>query len=492
MRIKTGFVVAAVTAVMAALSLGVQADEPLTNTQRVSLSSSGGLPNGASIYAPSVSNEGRYVAFTSQASNIVPGDTNNQEDAFVYDRLTGETEMVSVNTLGVQGNDDSVFPVISSDGRYVAFHSIATNLAPGDVNGAIADVFLRDRLTDTTRLVSARSDGASGNGHSVDPNISLDGRFIAYFSGAGDIAPGDTNAGIFDVMVYDVIFGTTSRISVGAELPIFGLIFGTTVANGDNFAPAISADGRFVAFHSGASNLVPGDTNGSSDIFVHDRVLVQTKRVSTGLGETQADASSAYAVISADGNTVAFSSAASNLVGGDNNGKLDVFVKEINTGAIWRVTANGFEGNGDTQNPAMTADGRLVAVHSTASNFVGGDTNGVSDIFVWDRATGGITRQSVNSSESQANGASVNPALSPDGRLLGFISGATNLKTPDNNGFDDVYLRNIIGEVEDMTPPTVGPLPPVPGAPECVPFDPFNTTLGQLINCAVDYVDDQA
>jgi len=224
--------------------------------QRVSVASDGTQGNDNS-WDPSISADGRYVAFFSHASNLVPGDTNGKADVFVHDRVTGQTTRVSVASDGTEGNGYSWFPSISADGRYVAFESIASNLVPGDTNG-VSDVFVHDRLTGQTTRVSVASDGTQGHSASDHPSISADGRYVAFESFASNLVPGDTN-GKRDVFVHDRLTGQTARVSVASD---------GTQGNGDSIYPSISADGRYVAFVSGASNLVPGDANGNIDVFI--------------------------------------------------------------------------------------------------------------------------------------------------------------------------------------------------------------------------------
>jgi hypothetical protein len=232
-------------------------------TQRVSVDSSCAQANNVSgIYRVSVSAHGRYVAFASQATNLVPGDTNGFGDVFVRDRLSGTTERVSLDSGGAQGNSASYDPSISADGRFVAFVSDAINLVPGDTNGK-PDIFVRDRQSGRTERISVNSAGAQGDDQSAIPSISADGRFVAFASQATNLVPGDTN-GLMDVFVHDRLSGLTERVSVdsfGAQGNGISALFGLS----------ISADGRFVAFESYASNLVHGDTNGYEDVFVHDR-----------------------------------------------------------------------------------------------------------------------------------------------------------------------------------------------------------------------------
>ena len=285
-------------------------------TSRVSVASDGTQGNDGSV-SSSISADGRYVAFYSYASNLVSGDTNGRLDVFVHDQQTGQTSRVSVASDGAQGNHNSYFSSISADGRYVAFFSGASNLVPGDTDGW-GDVFVHDQQTGQTSRVSVASDGAQGNHNSYFSSISADGRYVAFDSYASNLVPGDTN-GALDVFVHDRQTGQTSRVSVASD---------GTEGSGSSEYPSISADGRYVAFFSEASNLAPGDTNGVDDIFMHDRQTGQTNRVSMASDGTQGNAESRYPSISADGRYVAFHSGASNLVPGDTNGVADVFVHE--------------------------------------------------------------------------------------------------------------------------------------------------------------------
>jgi Tol biopolymer transport system component len=226
-------------------------------TERVSVDSSGAQGHGDSGYfRSSISADGRYVAFASDAPDLVPGDTNGSRDVFVRDRLNGTTERVSTDAGGVQGNADSHDPGLSADGRFVTFESLASNLVPGDSN-AVSDIFVRDRLTGTTERVSVDSSGVQGNLASFAPSISADGRLVAFASAASNLVANDTNAR-GDVFVRDRLLGTTQRVSVSSA---------GAQASGASDEPAISADGRFVSFDCGASNLIAGDTNNDEDLF---------------------------------------------------------------------------------------------------------------------------------------------------------------------------------------------------------------------------------
>jgi len=406
-------------------------------TQRLSLSYGGSQPNGASgyPYGHSISDDGRFVAFGSVASNLVPGDLNALCDVFVRDRRLGGTEIVSVGLGGAWGIGWSDSPSISGNGRYVAFQSTAPNLVAADTNGAF-DVFVRDRQTETTERVSRGSAGVQANDHSYAPAISANGRFVAFWSEASNLVPGDGN-GRADVFVRDRQTGTTERVSVssaGAE------------GNGDSTSASISDDGRFVVFESLAANLVPGDTNGLLDVFLRDRQTGTTQRMSLGPAGAQGNGHSMNASISSDGGTVVFSSEAGNLVIGDANGCSDVFVRSRQTLTTERVSvaSSGAEGDAESYDTFSTisADGRWVVFVSSAENLVRGDTNGVSDVFLRDRQAGTTERISVDSAGSEGNGSSLTRTISRDGRCVVFASQASNLVPGDTNLATDVFVHD--------------------------------------------------
>jgi Tol biopolymer transport system component len=401
--------------------------------ERVSVNNSGVQGNADSVsYGFSMSGDGRYVAFVSDATNLVSNDTNGFTDVFVYDRQTDTIERVSVSGTGAESNDVSDRPSISADGRYVAFQSDATNLIPSDTN-ASGDIFVRDRTLNTTERVSVATGGAEGNSISSGTcSISADGQFVAFLSSSTNLVSGDTN-GARDIFVRDRTLNTTERVSVA-----------TSGAEGDyeSSTPSISADGRYVAFDSSARNLGSGDTNNYRDIFVRDRTLNTTERVSVATGGAQSHAgSSYYPRISSDGRFVAFESTADNLGGGDTNMANDIFVRDRTALTTERVSvdSNGMQGDGDSAYASLSADGRFVAFTSAATTLVTGDTNGANDVFVYDRQSHTMTRVSVNASGGQGNGYSDTPSLSADGYCVAFPSGASNLVSGDTNGYWDVF-----------------------------------------------------
>jgi Tol biopolymer transport system component len=420
------------------------------NTTRVSVASDGTQANDHSV-DPSMSADGRYVAFESKASNLVSGDTNGEQDIFVHDRQTGQTTRVSVASDGTQARSGTIYgslsPSISADGRYVAFHSYATNLVSGDTNLS-SDVFVHDRQTGQTTRVSVASDGTQANNLSADPSISADGRYVAFVSFADNLVSGDT--GYVDVFVHDRQTGQTTRVSVAT---------GGGQANGNSYGPSISADGRYVAFESDATNLVSGDTNFSADVFVHDRQTGQTTRVSVASDGTQANGQSSKPSISADGRYVAFMSFADNLVSmypGPAPRIYRIYVHDRQTGqtTLVSVASDGTPADSGAFYPSISPDGRYVAFRSNASNLVSGDTNGTWDVFVHDRQTRQTIRVSVASDGTQANGVltiSSKPSISYDGRHVAFESDASSLVSGDTNNARDIFVHSREGD----TAPTV-------------------------------------
>jgi len=401
-------------------------------TTRVSVATGGGQADGGSV-GPSISADGRYVAFISSASNLVPGDTNGRDDVFVHDRVTRQTTRVSVATSGGQGNGGCLGPSISADGRYVAFESWADNLVPEDTNWG-ADIFVHDRVTGQTTRVSVATGGGQADYQSGASSISGDGRYVAFDSGAENLVPGDTNEES-DVFVHDRATGQTTRVSVAT---------GGGQASEDSDGARISADGRYVAFCSFTSNLVPGDTNWAEDVFVHDRVTGQTTRVSVDTGGGESDHNSWAASISADGRYVVFNSLASNLAPGDTNDMGDVFVHDRVTGETTRVSVatGGGQASGVSGGASVSADGRYVAFGSRADNLVPGDTNDSDDVFVHDRLTGETTRVSVATGGGQASDDCSMGSISAGGRYVAFRSWADNLVPGDTNGYWDVFVHD--------------------------------------------------
>ena len=344
-------------------------------TERASVGMGGVEGNGAS-WDPFLSTDGRYVAFTSAADNLVGGDVNGVEDVFLHDRFTGTTLRVCLNSIGLAANGASSSASVSGDGRMVAYDSVADNLVLGDGN-SVRDVFVRDRTSGATVRVSVNSLGGEANGPSSRPSISSDGRFVAFESDADNLVPNDVNQ-LRDVFVHDLLTGTTVLASAGLS---------GAASNGASERASIAASGRFVAFESVADNLVPADANGCADVFVRDTLSGVTTRASVDSSGLEGDAPSHNPFIAAGARYVTFDSEATNLVAGDTNGVTDVFCRDRLRGATTRasLSTSGLEGNGASTEPAISSDCRYVAFASAADGLVAGDINAVTDVFVRDR-----------------------------------------------------------------------------------------------------------
>jgi hypothetical protein len=363
------------------------------------------LPDGdpCGSQRPTISADGRYVAFWSSATNLVAGDTNAKTDAFLRDRQTGTTTLISKGYQGAQSNGDSKRPIVSRDGSYVGFESGASNLiAPevctglpilgrkctgGDKNSA-DDVFLYEIGSGNLTLVSGDANGAAANGASDRASLSGNGRKILYHSAATNLIASDTNGAVVDIFMRDLASGQTTVVSTSSS-----------GAQGDknSESPSISADGRWVSFDSKATNFSSGDTGGDVDVFVKDLESGAIDQVSVLTGGGQATGTNGSTVvgsdssISSDGRYVAFWSNSSTLVPNDTNGSTctkapcaDVFVRDRVAGTTTRMTStNGVQGDGDSFSPALSMDGRFVAWDSKATTLDtsgGGSTN--EDIFV--------------------------------------------------------------------------------------------------------------
>lgn len=352
----------------------------IRRVERVSVSSvaeQADGPSQAQGFLPSLDRACTCVAFSSDATNLVAGDTNGTTDVFVRDLATGSTQRVSVGPGGEEADGPSSFPSVSGDCRFVAFSSAATNLVPNDTNDD-ADIFVHDRTTGETTRVSVAPDGTQGDAVSITPSISANGACVAFASPASTFSSGDTNdkRDIY-VACGGVVTCRASVSSAGVE------------ANGDSFLPSLTEDGRLVAFKSFASNLVENDLNHSADVFVHDcGEAGTTERVSvTTRGEEAQDDNSYPPSISGDGRFVAFGSAASNLAEGlSTGGWSQVYVRDRQLGTTMVISRNpsGRPGNGSVPDvpPSITLDGSAVAFASLASDLVAADTNEVMDAFI--------------------------------------------------------------------------------------------------------------
>jgi len=428
--------------VLAAPLVGAPRGGASTTGITTSLSAASGSPGPKTSFSfrPWISGDGRFVAFDSDSPYLVPGDTNRVRDIFVYDRDNGTLDLVSKGPGGRQANGDSQRPTLSSDGRYVAFWSAADNLVDGDTN-RVTDCFVHDRQTHETIRVDVGPDNLQANGECARPVISGNGKLVAFESAATNLEkPGllgktnDTNKAR-DVFVRDLDAGTTTRVSVTSD---------GKQGMGESVRPSISVDGRYVAFQSDAP-LQSDDTNKKTDVYVHDMKSGETSRISVGPGGAEGNGGSFSPSLSADGRFVAYWSNASNLVPDDTNKTGDVFVFDRKDGSTVRVSvgAGGVEGDGMSSDPSISPDGRYVAFWSGATNLVPDDTNGKRDIFLVDRDSGTVTRASVADDGTQGDGDSFSPNISSGGGLVAFDSAAKTLVADDHKTKgSDIFLHS--------------------------------------------------
>ena len=332
-------------------------------------------------------------------------------------------ERVSVSSDEVEANGDSISPVhdgVSEDGRFVVFESDATNLVTADGNG-LRDVFVRDRLLGTTTRVSEAWGGGDATGVSQYPSISEDGRWIAFSSDAPNLVIGRHERSPGRVRVRSP-HGPVSRVSMG---------LGGSEGNGDSRTPSISGDGRYVAFRSGATNLVSGSMTASRSIYVRDLQTEQNELASVTSDDLQEDNGSWYPHISADGRHVAFISNSTNLVAFDDNASNDAFMRDLDLGVTTMIGVNteGEAGNSNTGGFGISADGRYAGIFSNATDLLppGEDTNAAQDAFVRDLDLDVTERVSVSSSGEQADVGGGPATLDGTGRYVAFHSESSNL-----------------------------------------------------------------
>lgn len=394
-------------------------------------------------HAPDISDDGRFVAFQSDSTNLIPGDTNKQTDVFVRDLNAAVTYRASESAAGEQANFNTAAASISPSGRFVTFSTRATNLIPGDLNGTW-DVLVKDMQTNVVRNASVSADGTQADGISASPSgAALDGGIVAFESDATNLVPGDTN-GVRDVFVHDFTTGTTVLASTAAD---------GTQGDAASSQASISADGRLIAFLSSATKLVPGDANGYADVFVKDLETGAIRMVSVSSEGEPANFASGGPRLSGDGSAVLFSTAASNLVPADGNGAItfgitDTFVHDLATGVTERVSvsSDGEEGSDISGGSGISSDGRYVTMVSEATNFVPIDSNFRPDLFLHDRLTGITERVSVNWDGTEAGDGLFGTSAgvpSADGSVVAFASDNPNMVPGDTGtGFDsDIFVR---------------------------------------------------
>lgn len=516
---------------------------------------SGGVASGSdSFNNAALSQDGRFLVFESAARGLSANDTNSFFDVYVRDLMTGSNSLVSMSLDGLgAGNGNSQNPAMTPDGRWVVFQSAATNLtAEGPLTKI--NIFLRDQQTTTTVLVSVNSSGLSGgNGNSINPTISDDGRYVAFESLARDFGtngtPASSKSGIF---LRDLVSGNTSFISSNSasgtasrpvisadgrfvafesntntssgvsniyclaitngflfmlstnrfgtgggsgvsfspqftpdgryciflsyatnlvdnatnqnqsqvfrrdmETGLISLVSGNRTGVGNNLeatAPSLSADGRVVAFQSYDGDLVADDFNGVCDVFTRDLFAgiteLVSRRVETLLSRTSLSrAGIGTTPVSSDGRCVLFASTANNLVTNDTQSLENLYVRDLWIGSNQIVTASldGVTcGNGMNFTPAISGNGRWVVFQSTSTNLVTGDTNSYADLFVRDLFAGNTYPVSKSWRGASANQFSVNPAVSSNGQFVVFQSLASNITPLDANTSLDVFVRDLI------------------------------------------------
>ena len=403
-------------------------DDDLATTpvpQRVSLLADGRQANGASS-SPVFTPDGKGVVFSSLASNLVGSDTNGSTDLFLKTLASGAVTRLSTTTAGGElpgGVVAGSRPVLSADGTQLLFSGDGNAIVGGDSN-ASRDVFLKDLQSGQVTRVSTTATGAEANGLSQNPHFLPDGQRVLFVSDASNLVSGDTNAAR-DLFVKDLASGAVTRLSTAAD---------GSEANGGNTSPRLAADGSRLAFVSAASNLVKGDTNGFLDVYLRELDSGQVSRASLAVDGREPDGDSYGPALSPDGRTVAFTSKASNLVPGDTNGVADLFLKDLVTGNLSRISlsAEGLEANGSSDAALFSPDGRFLAFTSEASNLVGGDDNGLADLFIKELDTGLLRRLG-------GNGVSDSLQFSPDGLTLTYRSAATDRVNGDSNGVEDIF-----------------------------------------------------
>lgn len=420
-------------AVSAALVTSLPAGAQTTTREHAS---SSGVQGTSGAAASSLSADGRYIVFRSSSPNLVAGDTNGAADIFVRDRQTGQTTRVSVDSAGVQGNANSGNPDISADGRFVVFESGASNLVAGDTNARM-DVFLHDRLTGQTTRVSVGAAGQQSTANCANGSVSADGRFVAFASGDNTLVPGDVCVGE-DIFVRDRQLGTTLLASPG----MLGQSFSS------RYAPHISDDGSTVVFDSAGDDLVANDTNGWRDVFAWTRVTGTLELVSLSPAGSQGNHMSLESRVSVDGRFVVFSSAATNFGGGTgpgNGNAFDVFVRDrqTQTTECVSVSTSGVGAADGAQGGTITDDGRFVAFWSGAANLVPNDSNNFYDCFLRDRQNATTIRVSLSAAGLESRSQCNEPSIAADGRYIAFSGSGTNIVIPDGNGTSDVFVRDL-------------------------------------------------
>jgi len=453
---RTSRWVAAAVATVSVLTLasGRSAAQTLAN---VHVSSASVPADAGAQGVPTTSDDGRYVAFASSATNLIGAgaDTNGEIDIFVRDRTLGTTVRVSVSSAGAQANGLCIRPAVSGTGRYVVFMSTATNLVAADTNG-LPDVFRHDRDTDADGVFDEPGFIATIRASVSDAEAQSDGASLSYGQAVSD----DGNRIAFESDGTNLVPGDTNAstdifvrdVTAGTTVRVSVSATGAEAVFGAQNA-AISGNGRWVVFNDGTGNntIIPGDANNASDVYRVDLTGIEAPRlISRMTSGAQADLSSFWPSVSDDGNRIAFQSFATNLAGGDLLGFTDVFVYQVSDSTTRRVSQrlNGQAANAPAEDAWISGDGNLVSFTSDATNLVPFDDNGTRDVYAFDFSSGGLARVSRALDGGPGNGGSGGSTSSDDGTVVAFLTGADDLIAGDVNGVADVYVR---------TDPLLGP-----------------------------------
>lgn len=443
-------------------SLTIQNDTPIPNDNsvvafnRVSVDSSGNEANGEST-SPVISGNGNFVAFSSLADNLVAIDTNEAQDVFVHDRQTGITNLVSVNSAGEQGNNSSGNASISADGRFVAFSSVADNLVATDTN-EVRDVFIHDRQTGITNLVSVDLLGESGNGISAKPTISADGRFVVFESQADNLVPVDTNEAR-DIFIHEVATGITTPVSVNSA---------GEQANGNSRNYSMSADGRFIAFQSDADNLVPGENN--CEIYISDR---ETGTITCITAESNPGDYIGDLSISNDGRFIVFESFTIPIVvdsaAEDTRSRIATVLHDRQTGESKSIPGLSTIAETSTKTSSISADGRFIAFTKEIPDGLGGVY--IHDRFsqitittaIFEELENELTK-SFSAPPTAIETITQSPSFSADGSVIVFNSFIDDLVPGDTNEVSDIFVVSNL--LAPQNRPQVDPSQPLMGTAE--------------------------
>jgi len=447
-----------------------------------------------SLSGPSISSNGRYVAFASAASNLIINDTNGNPDVFVRDTCFAQgtcvptTQLVSISGAngstqpGTQGNSDSLEPTMSSTGTYIAFSSHATNLDPNypNLTGTTRQIFLHSAClgssatsctTSFTELVSVAADGVNpANADATQPSISSDGRYVSFVSTATNLVPGVNSAGVAQVYLRDTCLGSTTTCTPTTEL--VSSPDGLTPANAPATQPKTASAGLYVSYTTAATNLINGVVPTATQIYRTETCIsgaadcsLALTLVSSNDGVTPANGASSESSITSDGRYVAFASLATNLVQTASSGVQQIFVRDTCGTLVTGCTAatslvsiandNVTPGNALSEQPSINSstsgagDGQFIAFASLSTNLSTNSTNGFENVFVRNTCasattsptcTPGTVLLSVSENGTLANNLSLRPAVSGDGHTVALLSPSTNLVSNYATGQGDIFL----------------------------------------------------